>query len=72
VAEYRRALVTEVIESLGRRGGAESFVNFTEMLEAYAAERPEQAPRVIQQSSLPDEGRGQNQPPAAPRPRSRL
>jgi hypothetical protein len=59
--EMRRALVTEVIENLGRSAGAESFVNFTEMLEAYAAERPAQpAARVIEQ------------PPRQAKPRSRL
>lgn len=48
-AEYRRALVTEVLENLGRSGGAESFVNFSEMLETYAAEhKGGPAPRIIE------------------------
>jgi hypothetical protein len=65
-AEYRRALVTEVIESLGRRGAADSFVNFSEMLEAYAAERPEKTPRILQHPPAPGEDE------AGKRPRSRL
>src|ERR1700682_3175960 len=34
-AEYRRALVSEVLEHLAKGAGGESFVNFGEMLEAY-------------------------------------
>jgi hypothetical protein len=67
-AEYRRALVAEVIEHLARSGGAESFLNFGEMLETYAAEnRPAGPPRIIQQPppSLEDKG---NPPPAGHEP----
>ena len=44
-AEYRRALVSEVLERLSQ-GGAESFVNFGEILDAYAAEHPPEAGRI--------------------------
>ncbi|MEP7357366.1 MAG: SPFH domain-containing protein, partial [Anaerolineales bacterium] len=65
-AEYRRALVSEVLEHLSRSEATESFVNFGDVLEAYAAEHapavappePGAAPHIIdqpaQQRSLPD------------------
>ncbi len=84
-AEYRRALVSEVLEKLSQ-GGAESFVNFGELLDAYAAEHPAEAgqpgaaPRVIEQPPLMLGDRGasveeppkpsEEKPPA--RPKSRL
>jgi hypothetical protein len=37
--EYRRALVAEVIENLGRRGESEAFLNFNEMLESVAEDK---------------------------------
>jgi hypothetical protein len=85
-AEYRRALVSEVLERLSQ-GGAESFVNFGEILEAYAAEHPPEAgkpanpPRIIEQPPLALDDKGSPQvvqPPAAvddkppARPKSRL
>jgi hypothetical protein len=85
-AEYRRALVSEVLERLSQ-GGAESFVNFGEMLEAYAAEnppgttKPATPPRIIEQPPLALEDKGTSQveqPPASvdekppARPKSRL
>ncbi len=65
-AEYRRALVSEVLEHLSRGEATESFVNFGDVLEAYASEHKEvapppetgAAPHIIeqpsQQRSLPD------------------
>lgn len=53
--EYRRALVSEVIEHLARGGGAESFLNFGEMLDNYAAEKSPPAaapPRLTDQSNV--------------------
>jgi hypothetical protein len=81
--EYRRALVSEVIEHLARSGGAESFLNFGEMLDSYAAERQggeaPAPPRILEQPpSLVEEppASAPNQPkPPAPgsrRTRSRL
>jgi len=85
-AEYRRALVAEVLEKLSQ-GGAESFVNFGELLDAYAAEHPPEgappgpAPRVIDQPplALEDKGPSTVEPPSVPsqekpptRPKSRL
>lgn len=65
-AEYRRALVAEVLEHLARGDSAESFVNFGDMLEAYAADRQPDGslgaqpapPRIIEQPrrALPDKG----------------
>jgi len=72
--EYRRAMVSEVLERLSQ-GNAESFVNFSEILEAYAAEhpaegepgaRPANPARIIEQPplSLEDKSRTQlDQPP---------
>ena len=55
--EYRRALVSEVIEHLAHSGGAESFLNFGEMLDSYAAEKPPRAgtPRITNVSSVVDQ-----------------
>jgi hypothetical protein len=83
--EYRRALVSEVIEHLARSGGAESFLNFGEMLDSYAAERqsggPVPAPRILEQppsisdvppAALEPRPAPKPPPPASRRPRSRL
>ncbi len=84
-AEYRRALVSEVLEKLSQ-GGAESFVNFGELLDAYAAEHPPQdaqsasLPRVIEHPplALDDKGTSVDQSPTSTdekpsaRPKSRL
>ena len=85
-AEYRRALVSEVLERLSA-GNAESFVNFSEMLEAYASEHPAEggpagAPpatgRIVEQPplALEDKRRGEVEQPAPEekpaRPKSRL
>jgi hypothetical protein len=78
-AEYRRALVSEVLEHLSRGEATESFVNFGDVLEAYAAEHqavappPETgaAPRIIeqpaQQRSLPDKSSARVDPLNTPR-----
>lgn len=86
-AEYRRALVSEVLERLSQ-GNAESFVNFGEILEAYAAEHPPQAAqpatplRILDQPplALEDKSRSEVDQPAEgaekksppARPKSRL
>jgi hypothetical protein len=68
-AEYRRALVSEVIEQLSRSGGAESFMNFGEMLESYVAERrPSEPPRIIEQPPLSLEDKGTPPPLQPPKP----
>ena len=72
-AEFRRALVTEVIENLGRSGSGETFVNFNELIEAYAADRkPGKQPRQIvdnpPQSAL---GKDEDSKPAPASPGSR-
>jgi|GEM_PF-1023279 len=73
--EYRRALVSEVIEHLARSGGAESFLNFGEMLDSYAAEkspptsqpRLTDAPNVIEQPARLEDGRAPlDAPPPKP------
>jgi hypothetical protein len=79
-AEYRRALVSEVLEHLSRGEATESFVNFGDVLEAYAAEHKEvapppegasAAPRIIEQPSqqraLPDKSSASIDPLNAPR-----
>ena len=66
--EYRRAMVSEVLERLSR-GNAESFVNFSEILEAYAAEqpsedqpaRPANPPRIVEQPPLALEDKDRTQ-----------
>jgi len=86
-AEYRRALVSEVLERLSK-GNAESFVNFGEVLEAYAAEHPPEGARpanplrIVEQTplALPDRSRTELEQPREevedktpqPRPKSRL
>ena len=61
-AEYRRALVSEVLERLSQ-GNAESFVNFGEVLEAYATEHPPEGARpanplrIVEQAPLTLQGR---------------
>lgn len=69
-AEYRRALVSEVIEQLARGGGAESFLNFGEMLETYAAERrPISPPHIVEEPpALEDRGPPPPTPPPAQKP----
>jgi hypothetical protein len=71
-AEYRRALVAEVIEQLARGGGAESFLNFGEMLEGYAAERqagaPAPPPRIIEQPPPRLEDKDNPPPGGGPHP----
>ena len=59
--EYRRALVSEVIEHLARSGGAESFLNFGEMLDSFAAEKS--PPSVAAQPRLTDMSKVIEQPP---------
>ena len=67
--EYRRAMVSEVLERLAQ-GNAESFVNFSEILEAYAAEHPAEGeagakpanlPRIVEQPPLALEDKGRTQ-----------
>src|SRR5260221_5480013 len=86
-AEYRRALVSEVLERLSA-GNAESFVNFGQVLEAYAAEHPPEGARpanplrIVEQTplALPDRSRTELEQPREevedktpqPRPKSRL
>jgi hypothetical protein len=84
--EYRRALVAEVIEHLAGSGGAESFLNFGEMLDSYAAGQQSAGsmPRILDQTSprLDDPAASKDDPraprddaspnPGAPPPRSRL
>ena len=59
--EYRRALVSEVIEHLARSGGAESFLNFGEMLDSFAAEKS--PPSAAAQPRLTDMSKVIEQPP---------
>ncbi len=75
--EYRRALVSEVIENLGRRGESEAFLNFNEMLESVAEEkRPAlpPPPNLIEVPPEQIEGKAPSPPaeppPSEPRPRS--
>jgi hypothetical protein len=82
-AAYRRALVSEVLERLSP-GGAESFVNFGEILEAYTADHPHEATKpptpagVIEQPPLSLEDKGPIQAEQSPaeenaaKPKSRL
>lgn len=73
-AEFRRALVTEVIENLGRAGSGEAFVNFNELVEAYAAERMKggapPAPPTI--DNPPQSTLGKDAPKPRPGKKSRL
>jgi hypothetical protein len=69
-AEYRRALVSEVIETMGRRGESEAFLNFNEMLETVAEDRAAlpPPPNIIE---VPDETANRPAPPPAEPPPSR-
>ena len=72
-SEYRRALVSEVIETLGKRGENETFLNFNEMLESVAEEkRPALAPppNIIEVPTETSETRPAP-PPAEPPPSTR-
>ena len=70
--EYRRAMVSEVLERLSQ-GNAESFVNFSEILEAYATEHPAEGQaarpanplRIVEQppQALEDKSRTQVEQP---------
>ncbi len=80
-ADYRRALITEFIESLARTGAGESIINFNDMIDAYVAEykAPEAGPRIINQPAAPrEEPPSVAAPPPPPpppkpdKPRSRL
>lgn len=77
-SEYRRALVAEVIENLGRRGESEAFLNFNEMLEAVAEDnRPALPPptNIIEVPTDSVEGKAappsSEAPPSRPEPRTR-
>ena len=75
-AEYRRALVSEVLEQLGDHGSGDSFVNFGEMLEAYATEHTSELPRHPRIIEVPPalEDKGPPTPPGPadePQPRPR-
>ncbi len=70
-AEYRRVLVSEVIEHLARSGENESFLNFNEMLEAYATENQAvlpPPPNIIDVSPAAFEDKSRAAPPAPPPP----
>ncbi len=77
-AEYRRVLVSEVIEHLAVSGDNESFLNFNEMLEAYAIEKRAELPRPpniieVPPASLEDKGPAAEPAPpprTEPKPRS--
>ncbi|MCX7838028.1 MAG: SPFH domain-containing protein [Anaerolineae bacterium] len=64
----RRALVTEVIESLAKRGPGESLVTFSELLQAYVAEHP----TSLQPPTIDHEPPRLEQGSTLPRPKSRL
>ena len=69
--EYRRALVSEVIETLGRRGESEAFLNFNEMLESWAQEnRPALPPPPNVIEVQPEDTEENSTPPAAEPPKS--
>ena len=76
-SEFRRALVSEVIETLGKRGENETFVNFNEMLENVAEEkRPAlpPPPNIIEVPTNTTDLRPAppvDEPPSAPRPEPR-
>jgi hypothetical protein len=63
--EYRRALVSEVIETLGRRGESEAFLNFNEMLESVAEEKLPALPPPPNIIELPNENTESPAPPPA-------
>lgn len=65
----RRALVTEVIESLAKHGPGESLVSFAELLQAYVTEHPASLPPLTIEH---EPRRPEERPSSLPRPRSRL
>lgn len=76
-SEYRRALVSEVIETLGKRGESDAFLNFNEMLETVAEENRPALPAPPNIVELPNEGADPRPalppaepPPSRPEPRS--
>ena len=72
-AEYRRALVAEVIETLGKRGESEAFLNFNEMLESVVSENRPSLPPPPNIVELPSESApGEPAPPPAEPPPKRL
>ena len=71
-AEFRRELITEVIESIGQAGTGDSFLNFPQLLETYAVEHP-QTMRTINPPEKPDEPKKPTDEPGTPkRLKSRL
>lgn len=68
----RRALVTEVIESLGRTGVGDSLINFQDMLQAYVAEHPASLPAQIIDHPPPPAVDSQGAQPPPLRPKTRL
>lgn len=70
-AEFRRALMTEFMESIARRGVGDSILNFQEMFEAYVAERKDRLPsRIIDHPPI-QPGNSQT-PPDDERPKSQF
>ncbi len=67
-SEYRRALVSEVIETLGRRGESEAFLNFNEMLENVAEENRPSLPPPPNFIEVPPESADSKAPPPPPPP----
>lgn len=66
----RRALVTEVIESLAKHGPGESLVSFSELLQAYVTANPASLPPLtIEHEPRRPEERASS---SLPRPKSRL
>lgn len=65
----RRALVTEVIESLAKHGPGELLVSFAELLQAHVTQHPDSLPPLtIEHAPRHPE----TQPSSLPRPKSRL
>ncbi len=56
-AEFRRALVTEVIEGLDRQGGGETYINFNELLDSYESKQAETQRRIVENPPQPIIGR---------------
>ncbi len=52
-AEFRQALVTEVIEGLDRQGGGETYINFNELLDSYESKHAEAQPRIVENPPQP-------------------
>lgn len=65
----RRALVTEVIESLAKHGPGESLVSFSELLQTYVTEHPASLPPLTIEH---EPRRPEERPSSLPRPKSRL